>query len=70
MDIITRQKTVDLILLIMLIELNQGRVIFSNYFFYIFVLRGLIIFLGAILLIKKDDFFTDSANKNTRYKKK
>ena len=63
-------KTVDLILLIMLIELNQGKVIFSNYFFYIFVLRGLIIFLGAILLIKKDDFFTDSANKNTRYKKK
>lgn len=46
-------KTVDLILLIMLIELIQKKLILSQIFLYIYFLRGLIIFFGHLFTYRK-----------------
>ena len=46
-------KTVDLILLIMLIELMQKKLILSQIFLYIYFLRGLLIFFGHLFSYRK-----------------
>lgn len=48
-----QSKTVDLILLIMLIELMQKKLILSQFFLYIYFVRGLIIFIGHLLIYRK-----------------
>lgn len=46
-------KTVDLILLIMIIELMQKKLILSQIFLYIYFLRGLLIFFGHLFSYRK-----------------
>ena len=46
-------KTVDLILLIMLIELIQKKLILSQIFLYIYFFRGLLIFFGHLFSYRK-----------------
>ena len=46
-------KTVDLILLVMLIEVIQNKLIFSHVFLFLYFLRGLIIFFGNLYTYRK-----------------
>lgn len=46
-------KTVDLILLIMLIEVIQNKLIFSHIFLFLYFLRGIIIFFGNLYTYRK-----------------
>ena len=46
-------KTMDFILLIMLIEIFQRKLIISHVFLYLYLLRGIIIFFGNIYLKRK-----------------
>jgi len=48
-------KTVDFILLLILIELYCEKVIVSNYFFYLYLGRGILIFFRNIFLINKNN---------------
>ena len=46
-------KTVDLILLIIIVELIQGKLILSYIFLYLYFLRGLVIFFGNLYTYRK-----------------
>ena len=46
-------KTIDLILLIMLIEIMQKKLILFQFFLYIYFFRGLIIFIGHLFVYRK-----------------
>ncbi len=48
-----RGKTMDLILLVMLIEVIQNKLIFSHIFLFLYFLRGLIIFFGNLYTYRK-----------------
>ncbi len=61
-------KTVDTILLIILIEINYQQIFISQYFFYLFLIRGIIIFFGDIFLAQKENFLMNVAKNKIKYK--
>lgn len=64
-------KTMDLILLGILFELTYEKIIVTHYFFYIYLVRGFIIFFGNVYLLNYDNNFVSNVLKNKiKYKKK
>ena len=63
-------KTVDTILLIILVEINYQQIFISQYFFYLFLIRGIIIFFGDIYISQKENFLINIAKNKIKYKNK
>ncbi len=62
-------KTVDTILLFMLVELYYGKILISHYFLCLYFLRGIIIFFGNVFLSQRKNFLTEAVKNEIKYKK-
>ena len=57
-------KSMDLVLFGILIELIYKKLIFTHYFFYLYIIRGVIIFFANFYLVNRDNSFILLALKN------
>ncbi len=62
-------KTVDMILLFMMLELYYGKILVSHYFLCLYFLRGIVIFFGNVFLAQKKNFFTKVVKNEIKYNK-
>ena len=62
-------RTMDLILFGIVVELLNKELIFTHYFFYFYLFRGIIIFFGNIYIINKEEFLINLLKNNIKIKK-
>ena len=61
-------KIVDLILLCIFFEIYNKEIIFTHYFLYLYLIRGIIIFLGNIYLTHKKNFVMNILKNKVKFK--